>query len=286
MHPQTLKLARRYTETMLDAYALPCPIYYHSHHKPLGYPGDYRVMLQIYNDQFEGNTVFAKAFHKVSVEEPLAVGVRTRKDLLVEILEHELDRLDSLAPTRTLRLTSLACGPAREVTELIDRGRTWVSPVEWTLVDQEEAVLSLAWQEIRRAVAQRDAPVKALCMYRSFGQMLRDTNHQSLESPQDVIYTAGLMDYLPDATARGLISSFYDRLAPGGLLLLGNATRENRTFVLDFICDWTLLYRDPTEMRALASDLKDAELSVATERTGCYHFLVVRRPLESASNQG
>lgn len=272
---RTLRACKKYVEALIAPLARPSPLYHRSYAKPLGYPGDHRAMLHIYADAFEGESAFGAALNKLACEEPLAAGVRHRRDLLVTILGEELDRLGT--SDDPMRVTSLACGPAREVSAFLRRP-TWPRPIEFMLVDQQEEALSLAYEEFHRAMASGNARARARCVYLSFGQMLQRPDQLASEEPQDLVYSAGLMDYLPMAVAAGLIRGFYERLRPGGLLAMGNATKDNQTFFLEYACDWTLLYRNPEEMRALAADLPGARVSVRAEPTGVYQFLLVRRP--------
>lgn len=277
-HKDIREATKRYVEDMVGPLARPAPLYLQSYTKPLGYPGDYRAMLYIYGNRYEGDTAYGAALHKLSCEEPLAHGVRTRKDLLVQIHEEEVRRHFSTPHPDTFRVTSLACGPAREVTEFLQSVPTRAADMEWSLVDQEQEALSLAWHEIHRAVATTGARARARCLYLSFAQMLKEPDTLALDQPQDLIYAAGLFDYLPPYAAAGLVRGLYGRLRPGGLLAIGNATRENHNFFLEYVCDWTLLYRSPEEMLRLAEGLDAAHVEVRPEPTRTYHFLLVRRP--------
>jgi extracellular factor (EF) 3-hydroxypalmitic acid methyl ester biosynthesis protein len=75
--------AKAYTETVLTPLLLGSPMIARAYQKPLGYPGDYRVMLYYYANAYEGDTAFAKLFHKLFINHPLSAGVCTRKDYVV-----------------------------------------------------------------------------------------------------------------------------------------------------------------------------------------------------------
>ena len=68
----------------------------------------------------------------------------------------------------------------------------------------------------------------------------------------DLIYSAGLFDYLPDPTAVALIKAMVAHLKPGGLLSIGNFTRDShgRGFMAGFM-DWCLIYRNEDDLRRL-----------------------------------
>ncbi len=272
--------AKTYTETVLTPLLLDAPIIHRAYTKPLGYPGDYRVMQYYYNNALEGGSVFARVMHKLTVEHPLSAGVRTRMAYVVDLVCREHARRLAEEPAPVFRVLSLACGPAREVAAHVERMGRWSGEVHWTLVDQEDETLSVAYQAGRRAVGQNGARGTLHCLNLAFGQFLKDPEMLPQDERQDVIFATGLFDYLNTQRAQALIADLYGRLAPGGLLAVGNALAPNEHFWSpEFMLDWTLLYRTRDEMRALAARLPgDAGIEVVEESGGAYYFLLVRRP--------
>ena len=72
----------------------------------------------------------------------------------------------------------------------------------------------------------------------------------------DVIYSAGVYNYLPDALAWRLTSSLFDRLHSGGSFLASNfvPTNTNRAFMESFM-DWHVITRDERQLMELVSEL-------------------------------
>lgn len=68
----------------------------------------------------------------------------------------------------------------------------------------------------------------------------------------DLIYSAGLFDYLADPVAQQLVSAMLSQLRPAGRLLLGNFARGSfgRGFMSSLL-NWHLKYRAPTELESL-----------------------------------
>src|SRR5262249_30245868 len=87
-----LRAAKEVTESSVTQLLLNAPLQRRSYFKPLGYPGDYQIMLHLYANGFEGETVFDQVFHKLMAEHPLANGVRTRRDFIVALKQQELAR--------------------------------------------------------------------------------------------------------------------------------------------------------------------------------------------------
>jgi trans-aconitate methyltransferase len=68
----------------------------------------------------------------------------------------------------------------------------------------------------------------------------------------DLIYSAGLFDYLPAKTASGLLDRLLGMLAPSGRLIVGNYAPENygRGY-MEGMMGWSLLYRSEADLEAL-----------------------------------
>lgn len=278
--PETLRAAKAYTETVLTPLVMDCPMVRRSYLKPLGYPGDYQVMLYYYRNALEGPSAFAQVFHKYFVEHPLSNGVRTRKDFMVEVLDREQRRYASQHPSGTFHALSLGCGPAREVAEFVARKQSWNGAIHWSLVDQEDEALSIAFNDGQRQLSTTHAQGSLECLHVSFSQLLNDPSLLPKKQPQNLIYSAGLFDYLREVKAQELIAGLYERLAPGGVLAVGNAKGPNDYFwSAEFVLDWTLLYRTREEMLRLAARLPEgAEVEVTLEPGNAYYFLMIRRP--------
>jgi SAM-dependent methyltransferase len=278
---EVLAAAKEYTENLVTQVLLACPMLRRAYTKPLGYSGDYQVMLYTYNNAFEGDSVFARVFHKIGVEHPLSAGIRTRKDFVVKMMEREHERFLAVEEDDPVfRIASLGCGPALEASDFIKCRKSWPGQVVFTLVDQEEEALSHAFHQSQRQIQATGANAAIQCLNLSFIQVLRDPSLVPIEHPQHFIFATGLFDYLREMTAKVLLRALYEHLAPGGLLALGNAIGPNDHFWSpEFLLDWTLLYRTREEMLRLAELLPEtAEPDVVVEPGGAYHFLIVRKP--------
>ncbi len=283
--PSVLGAAKQYTETVLTPLLLDVPMVRRSYHKPLGYPGDYRVMLFYYQNTFEGESVFAKVFHKFFVEHPLSNGVRTRCDFVVEqICDHQSYLREKGLLPENYRVASFGSGPAREVQSYHVDAKHWATGVSWTLIDQEDQALSTAYRDIRKQVPDDSTLVDLNCFNISFAQLLDEPALIPLTEKQHFIFSTGLFDYLRRPMAQELIHALYARLAPGGVIAIGNAINPNNHFWSpEFILDWTLLYRTAEQMRELARDLdRSAKIEVLTEPGNAYYFLIIQKTVGDA----
>jgi hypothetical protein len=275
-----LLISKHFTETMLIPSTLDVPFNHRAYTKPLGYPGDYQSMASCYTNGYEGESTFAKVFHKFAVEHPLSNGVRTRKDYLVGVMKSEHEKLiESNQEAPVFRVVSLACGPAREVSDYIQASDGWPGKTIWTLIDQEEESLSVAYRDCQEKLAGIGSVGQLNLLNLSFVQLLTDGVPLSQPRSQHLVFCAGLFDYLRESRAKILIRGLFDLLAEGGLLAIGNAVAPQEMFwSAEFLVDWTLLYRTEEEMLRLGALLPEsAEVEVIKEPGQAYYFLLARR---------
>jgi len=95
----------------------------------------------------------------------------------------------------------------------------------------------------------------------------------------DLVYCAGLFDYLNDQVCQQMIDIFYDLLAPGGLLVATNVDDHPAKNQMECFLEWNLIYRNNEKMRSL-SPQKAQEQNVCIKRdpSGVNLFLEVRKP--------
>ena len=82
-------------------------------HKPLGYPGDFRVMRHVYEDSFSGASLFAKAVSLAFLETAPARAVRARKNVVRRQLA---DRLSAAGAPPLIGSCRWRRGPPRRST--------------------------------------------------------------------------------------------------------------------------------------------------------------------------
>lgn len=240
----------------------------HALMKPRGYPGDMDLMRMICSPAPAGPTVFAQELNRVYLNLPAAQAVRDR----VATLGNMLDELPHES-----RVLNLACGPALEVQrhyahrpdstltmDLLDHDpqtlaylRPRVPPDRVTTV-RANAFRIMAGDLTGQVMPPRPGPSSALP--RPQGVVLRPS--------YDLIYSAGLYDYLPDSAPRHLGAAdltrvLFNLLRPGGLLVIGNYLRPDthrphrlhHRAMMEIYSRWSLHYRDQDDLQNLTTSL-------------------------------
>ena len=265
---------KEFTELVLTPELRHGAIWDRSYAKPLGYPGDFEVMNQVYDWKRVGNEGYGMLLHRIGLE--IAECIKTR----MEIIADQIRETSRRELGRPVRILSLGSGPAREVELFLSGASGKSGRVEFTLIDQEELALRYATEKTYPHILRSQGRHSVQAMNMSFIDILRGVSEMNSLPQQDMIYSVGLLDYLTDRRAKSLTRRLYDMLAPGGLLIIGNMneTPMSNLWPMEFIADWTLYYRDDPQMLAWADGLDTARAWTETDPTERVRMLYVQKP--------
>lgn len=227
----------RIREHPLGALLQECPYTNRALQKPRGYAGD-AVMLDYLYERIppEGTSATGAAIFNETTGNRNGLSVLFRRNHLAQLI-------DEVAQTHPQpHILSVACGHLREIEHSKAFAAGQLGSV--TALDQDPHSLETVRRLAEQGVHAVQASVNTLV-----------TTHE--HGPFDLIYSAGLYDYLPDDFARILTRRLFDRLKPGGTLLYANFVPENygRGYMEAFM-DWHLIVRTPEETLALSDPLE------------------------------
>lgn len=266
-----------FSRALLQAHFERSPLLQRARSKPLGYPGDFEVMRYIYQRDFEGETLFGRALTLAVTRTGSCEAVRARKDLLREVITSALAR--AWDQGRTATVLSLASGPAQEVVELLETHPGPLGPTRFGFVEMERQ--ALAWSQHRLQDACAHHPKSDITFHFFHDRVRRRMSPAWVANlgPFDLVYSAGLYDYLPRPVAVELTRSLTTHLAPDGELWVGNMVPETPSrWLMDLHLDWRLQHRTLAELLDLGhAGAPHAESWVVPDRTQNNPFLVVRR---------
>jgi hypothetical protein len=212
--------------------------------KPRGYAGDAVLMDLIYGmtSPSDDLTPLGGMLYGYEFDSPCFRSVRTRRAMLAR-------EIDAVAASRPdTHVLAVASGHLREI-EWSRAARA--GTVSMTALDQDRDSLECIDREYGR---YRVATVGA-----TIGDVLR----RSLQlRPADLVYAAGLYDYLEDDLASTLTAALFRVLKPGGRLLLANFTpaTHDAAFMETFM-DWHLVYRTAEDVRGLTASIPPDEIA-------------------------
>jgi extracellular factor (EF) 3-hydroxypalmitic acid methyl ester biosynthesis protein len=265
-----------YLKRYLHPLVLCSPFAYRVFHKPLGYAGDYEMVNMLLRDPREGSSVFAKLLNCWFIAQPPAQAHRNRLTYLIDKLVDETLRAGK--DGRQARILNLGCGPAGEVQQFIEQSSI-ANQASFTLLDFNDETLHFAAAAIEGVKHRHNRKTAIELRKKSVMQILKTGGAGTGAGRHDLVYCAGLFDYLPDRICKELMNILYEMVAPGGLLISTNVDCSNPIRnMLDYLLEWHLIYRTGAQMRAFAPDRADSQaVTVLADTTSVNVFLEARK---------
>jgi extracellular factor (EF) 3-hydroxypalmitic acid methyl ester biosynthesis protein len=241
--------------------------------KPLGYAGDYEMMDMLYREHAEGSSLFGKALNMYAAQEAGARAAINRVDLLARLI-----RDLAAASSGRVRIASVGCGSAREIEVTLLRWPELGPRLDVALIDQEEGSIACCERKLTPLANQTGARVQFI--RETIGRLIVAQDLSKALGPRELIYSAGLFDYLHDRSFSALLGALYAALVPGGQLAVGNMSVDNPSrYAMEYFTGWFLLHRTGDQLMSLGRGLAPApsHLEVGAEPLGINLFLHVRK---------
>lgn len=261
--------AHQFFRAELGQYIFSSPFVERVYKKPYGYAGDFEMMNLIYNKELLGDNLFAKCLNRAILETPASKAVRNRSEYLYRKLKNLLE----INPDSTIRVLSVASGPAREVQLLIKRDPHLAKRLVVDLLDQDLRSLKMAKVVFARLC--REMEIELPINY--FNLAIKNILEHGLSTgPYDMIYSAGLFDYFSDPVARLAASNLYKFLKPGAELVVGNFNEINPSrFLMECVGDWHLIHRSVKSMTDLFNSITpNLRIEMEEENVNLFAVLV------------
>ncbi|MCB9893919.1 MAG: class I SAM-dependent methyltransferase [Planctomycetes bacterium] len=266
---------KSFAQRELHPLMLVSPFVHRTFTKPLGYAGDYEMVNMILRDSIEGPNTYSRIVNSFVLAREPAEAHRNRIDFLVDLLRHEAAK--AVKAGRKFRVLNIGCGPARETERFIQESPECERGV-FTLLDFNEQTLEYARNRLSNAARESGRNVELRFVHKSIHDLLKESARGG-QSPEqwDLVFCAGLFDYLSDRICQRLLKLFYSWTSPGGRVAATNVHASNpiRLF-MEHILDWYLVYRDNRSFAKLVP--AEWQPKVSTDSTGINVYLVVDKP--------
>ena len=273
--PETMKYVWGFIFKEIFPYFMRSRFAQRAYFKPKGYAGDFLMMEAIYRNEPDGDGLLGLLVDRYCLDTPPARAVRERRRLLSDIIEEEVERRISwgLKPGETVRIMNLACGSNRELFDFLKRSKR-TDAIEALCIDADKDALKYTAEKVD--TFPHDASIMLVqenVIKWSLGRSRYDF------SRQDIIYSAGLTDYLDERLFTALVKKARGLLRPGGVLILSNFSVNNPNKAwMDHMLQWKLIHRTDQDLKRMfvAGGLgKDVE--VFHEREGVNLFAIGRK---------
>jgi len=278
-HSKQNFIHREFFQKRLMHFYMKSKLFNRAYTKPLGYAGDFEMMNIIYRNEYEGDDVFSQVMNKLECEEAAAKAVRNRRTYLYEKLG---EVVASLTKGDTVKIFSVACGPAMEFFDILLslQGKELSFNVDFIGMDQDELALEDARSRIEPLAKEKKNISVSFIKDNIKRLIVGKEAEKEIYADADLIYTAGLFDYLSDRAAKRLIHKLYNFLKPNALLIVGNFGLYNpQRFIMEYGGEWFLIHRSEEELKGLAEGLpEDTTIGVEKEPEGVNLFLNIKKP--------
>jgi extracellular factor (EF) 3-hydroxypalmitic acid methyl ester biosynthesis protein len=252
------------------------PFFNRVYSKPLGYAGDYEMVNMMFRKERSGKTTYAQVVNDWLLNGGPPQAHRNRIYLLEKMLTKAAE--DATFSNKNLRVLNVGCGPVQELQLFIAKNKS-AHRFSFDLLDFNAETLNYAKQQIESITVDRAEAPKVTYILKTVQELLR----QAIEMPAnfqsyDIIYCAGLFDYLSDRVCAKLTRLFYQWCEPGGRVIVTNVHSSNPVKgLMEHVMEWHLVMRDESDMVRLVPDLEP--LKVYTDDTGINVFLEIEKPI-------
>ena len=270
---------KAFAQRELHPLMLISPFVHRTYTKPLGYAGDYEMVNMILRNSAEGPNIYSRIVNSFVLAREPAEAHRNRIDFLVDLLKHELAK--ATAAGRRFKVLNIGCGPARE-TERFIRDVPGSERAEFSLLDFNEETLEYTRSRLQTACVESKRHPNLNFIHKSIHDLLRESSKDEEPDEQwDLVFCAGLFDYLSDRICKRLLRLFYHWAKPGGRVATTNVHANNpiRLF-MEHILEWYLIYRNDDQFAALVPS--EWKPQISTDSTGVNVYLVADKPEKTA----
>lgn len=216
--------------------------------KPKRFPGDFKLLERIYDNMpvlsgTDGNSQGVGIYlDRWFLDSHLAQAVRSRKDYMKDYLASRLERQNE----QPFHILNLASGPCREWQELPEN--LDLNGVKLTGVDIDKEALEYTELKLNsmtdRGLELNVSEDNILKMALRKSELVKEKY-----GLQDLVYSIGLFDYLPDNMLVRVVSRGYDLLKQNGKMVLAFKDKEMyKTTRYDWMTDWIFQPRNETSI--------------------------------------
>jgi SAM-dependent methyltransferase len=267
--PETIKTAQTYFRARTNPILSKSYLINRCRTWPRGQQGDFETLELAYKNipLSEGLGYY---LDKYLVGTDLGIGVRERIEKLRDLLKEELKNRP--AP----KVLDVACGSCREVFELMQEINS--SKARYTCVDIDPEALNFARDRFSHAGLLSDQV--ELLTYNALRMFDYETAVTDF-GEQDIIYSVGYFDYLPDDFLEKMLKTLYMLLKPGGKLITSfKDANRYRPHIYHWLVDWDgFLQRTEIDFDRLLrrAAIPDSALEMTRLESGSIIFYVATK---------
>ncbi|MDF1815138.1 MAG: response regulator [Verrucomicrobiales bacterium] len=212
--------------------------------KPIGIPGDFGMLGRILDHPYEGHTLYSRMLNAWILSANPSAAYRHRINLLEDAINETVEKAE--ARGQRAKILSMASGVAYEVQRFV-KNPVRNPEVDFELVDFSDRTLFEAKKQFTSCKKANDpSSVEIILRQGSVIDLAKQSRkQQSGEDEQyDLVYCAGLFDYLSGRMCSSIVSYLYGLTRKGGKVIVSNYTTNNSTrYFRGVLLAWSWIYR-------------------------------------------
>ncbi len=213
------------------------------YNKPSGHPGDYKLIEMLYN-----NEPLSKGLSfcgdKYLLKDSYVQAIRIRKDIMKDKLIYFIEN----SKIEKMSIMNLGCGSCREISEIFENKKMLLNKkLMFTLIDWDKEALDFSKKVLDKYSSE---DIKFNFVQENIVNLHKTPEKYSkLFGKQDLIYSIGLVDYLPSLILGDVINFCFNLLNEKGILTLAHKNvKVHKSIASDWFCDWLFFPRSKEDM--------------------------------------
>lgn len=238
--------------------------------KPLGYPGDYKIIDDIYQNS-PPTLGFDRLFDNYFMMSAISTAVRNRKEDFKRLLLDFINNND-----QRVRIMDLASGPCRELKEILESGQARNKNVIFDCYDHEKKAIDFAKSTLDKFKNVNFIKENVLRLF------IVNNITMNIKEKYDFIYSTGFFDYLSHRICVRVIKNLRKVLNDNGVLAVSNVRDKYSNpsmHYMEWAGDWNLVYRTDEEFKKifLEAGFLEEELVFQYERQKILQYIIAKK---------
>ena len=236
--------------------------------KPLGYPGDYKIIDDIYQNN-PTTTGFDRLFDNYFQMSAISIAVRNRKEDFKKIIINLAQR----KPNENLRIMDIASGSCREIKEIICLDGAIIKNIVFDCYDHEEKAITSAKKLLDGSSNLNfiKGNILRLCLANDINAKIKEK--------YDMIYATGFFDYLSHRVCIKLIHNLRKLLKENGIIAISNVREKYSNpsvHYMEWAGGWDLIYRTDEEFKKIFIEggFNKDQLQIQYEQQGIMQYII------------
>lgn len=236
---------------------------------PEGYPGDHITLEYLYKGFPDSESLFGKYVDLYLVSRHLGVGVRERKNMLSKIIE------DYIFSNDCKTILNIGCGSCRELYDIGIKLNSFDGEI--SCLDFDENALDFS----KKTLVSRSIDIDNISFVKM--NVLKLTNSTFMRNNLgsfDLIYSAGLFDYIQDKGLKRIFNSLYENLNEGGMIIAPfKDINEYDVFDYHWLANWDAFFlRTKDEVTSLINEsINQTSMEILPSSSRAINFYIIKK---------